>query len=113
MRIYDIILHTPLGKKAGELKAKIENGKIHGSLSVLGHTEPVEGTVDAQGKCTLKGRISSLMKTMDFTADGTIDFDALRLAVKADAGYYEIMGQLRKQSASRQNATDLKIPENE
>ena len=37
------------------------------------------------------------MKSVNFTADGTIDFDALRLAVKGDAGYYEIMGQLRKQ----------------
>ena len=28
MRIYDILLYTPLGKKKGELKAKIENGKL-------------------------------------------------------------------------------------
>ena len=97
MKIYDIILHTPLGKKAGELKAKIENGKLSGFLSVLGHTEPIEGTVDENGNCSVKGRLHSLMKSVDFTADGTIDYDALRLAVKADASYYEIMGQLRKQ----------------
>ena len=66
-------------------------------LSVLGHTEPIEGTVDERGNCSLKGKFVSLMKSVDFTADGTIDYDALRLAVKGDAGYYEIMGQLRKQ----------------
>lgn len=97
MRIYDILLHTPLGKKRGELKAKIENGELNGFLSVLGHTEPIKGTVDENGNCSLKGKFVSLMKSVDFTADGTIDFDALRLAVKGDAGYYEIMGQLRKQ----------------
>ena len=97
MRIYDILLHTPLGKKQGELKAKIENGKLHGFLSVLGHTELIEGTVDENGNCSLKDKFVSLMKSVNFTADGTIDFDALRLAVKGDAGYYEIMGQLRKQ----------------
>lgn len=97
MKIYDIILHTPLGKKKGELKAKIENGKLNGFLSVLGHTEPIEGTVDESGNCSLKGKFVSLMKSVDFSADGTIDYDALRLAVKGDAGYYEIMGQLRKQ----------------
>jgi len=97
MKIYDIILHTPLGKKTGELKAKIENGRLKGYLSVLGHTEPIEGVVDENGNCSLKGKFVSLMKSVDFTADGTIDFDALRLAVKGDAGYYEIMGQLRKQ----------------
>ena len=28
---------------------------------------------------------------------GTIDYEGIRLALKGDAGYYEIMGQLRKQ----------------
>ena len=97
MRIYDILLHTPLGKKKGELIAKIENGRLDGFLSVLGHTEPIEGIVDESGNCSLKGRFISLMKTVDFIADGTIDFDALRLAIKGDVGYFEIMGQLRKQ----------------
>ena len=38
-----------LGKKKGELKAKIENGKLNGTLSLLGHTEPIEGSVDEKG----------------------------------------------------------------
>ena len=37
------------------------------------------------------------MKSIDFTADGTIDYEGIRLALKGDAGYYEIMGQLQKQ----------------
>lgn len=97
MRTYDILLHTPLGKKKGELKAKIENGKLKGSLSLLGHTEPIEGSVEEKGNCSLKGKIVSLMKSIDFTADGTIDYEGIRLALKGDAGYYEIMGYLRKQ----------------
>ena len=97
MKIYDILLHTPIGKRKGELKAKIENGKLTGFLSLFGHTEPIEGTVDESGKCSLKGKFITLIKSVDFTADGTIDWDALRLTVKGDCGYYEIMGQLRKQ----------------
>ena len=96
MKIYDILMNTPLGEKKGELKAKIENGKLNGFLSLFGNTEPVEGTVDEKGNCSLKGKFITLMKSVDFTADGTIDFDTLRLAVKGDCGYYEIMGQLRK-----------------
>ena len=97
MKIYDILMNTPLGEKKGELKAKIENGKLKGFLSLFGHTEPIEGTVDEKGNCSLKGKFITLMQTVDFTADGTIDWDTLRLAVKGDCGYYEIMGQLRKQ----------------
>lgn len=29
MKIYDVLMNTPLGKRKGELKAKIENGKTH------------------------------------------------------------------------------------
>lgn len=97
MKIYDVLLHTPMGKKKGELKAKIENGKLTGFLSLLGHTEPIHGTVDENGGCSLKGKFITLMKSVDFTADGTIDYDTLRLAVKGDCSYYEMMGQLRKQ----------------
>lgn len=97
MKIYDILLHTPIGKRKGELKAKIENGKLTGFLSLFGNTEPIEGTVDESGKCSLKGKFITLMKSVDFTADGTIDPDIVRLAVKGDCSYYEIMGQLRKQ----------------
>jgi len=53
MRIYNIILNTPLGKKTGELKAKIENGKLHGTLSLLGRTEEISGTVDDEGNCSI------------------------------------------------------------
>ncbi len=100
MKNYDILMNTPLGKKKGELKAKIENGKLTGFLSLFGNTEPIEGTVDEKGNCSLKGRFMTLMKSVDFTADGTIDLEALRLAVKGDCGYYEIMGQLRRQGGS-------------
>ena len=96
MKVYDILLHTPLGKRQGELKAKIENGKLTGFLSLLGNTEPIEGTVEADGSCSLKGKFVTLMRSVDFTADGTIDYDALRLAVKGSSGYYKMLGALRR-----------------
>jgi len=98
MKVYDILMNTPLGKKKGELKAKIENGKLTGFLSLFGNTEPIEGTVDESGKCSLKGKFITLMKSVDFTADGTIDPDIVRLALKGgDCSYYEVIGMLRKQ----------------
>ena len=97
MKIYDVLLHTPLGKKHGELKANIENGKLTGDLSLLGHTEPIEGTVDESGKCSLKGKIVTLLRTIDFSADGSINYDALRLSIKGESSIYEMIGALRAQ----------------
>ena len=96
MVIYDVLLQTPLGKKKGELNAKIENGALNGFLSLLGHTEPVEGSVDENGNCTMNGKIVSLMRSIHFVANGTIDYNAIRLTVKGDAGHYEMIGQLRE-----------------
>ena len=97
MKIYDILLYTPIGKRKGELKANIENGKMTGFLSLFGNTELIEGNIDESGKCALKGKFVTLIKSVDFSADGVIDLEGVRLAVKGDCGYYEIMGQLRKQ----------------
>ncbi len=97
MRIYDIILNTPIGKKTGELKAKIENGKLHGTLSLLGRTEEIHGTVDDNGKCSLKGKFVTLLKTIDFTADGTINWDGIRLNVMGGGTMYDMIGALRHQ----------------
>lgn len=103
MIIYDILMNTPLGQKKGELKAKIENGKLIGFLSLFGNTEPIEGSVDEDGRCSLKGRFITLMKSVDFTADGTIDIDTMRLAVKGDRGCYEITGRLHRQGGQTNN----------
>ena len=79
------------------MKVYFSKNLTRGFLSLFGNTEPIEGTVDENGKCSLKGKFITLMKSVDFTADGTIDPDIVRLAIKGDCSYYEIMGQLRKQ----------------
>lgn len=97
MEVYDIFMYTPLGKKKGELSARITNGKLSGFLCLLGHTEPMEGFVDRRGNCSLKGKFVTLMRSVDFTADGILCPDFLRLTVIGGGGRYEMLGQLRKE----------------
>lgn len=96
-KTYDILLYTPIGKRTGELKAKIGNGKLIGFLSLFGNSEPIEGIVDENGKCFFSGKFITLMKTVEFIAEGVIDPSTLCLAVKSDCNNYKIVGQLRKQ----------------
>ncbi|MGM9647157.1 MAG: hypothetical protein ACI3YH_03380 [Eubacteriales bacterium] len=95
MSIYDITLRTPLGKKKGELEAKIENGNLSGTLSLFGHSEPIEGTVDAAGNCFLKGKMITLMSSISFTASGTLNEKTLQLNVQGHGGHYVMVGTLR------------------
>ena len=97
MKIYEIILKTPLGDKCGELAAEIKNGTLRGSISLLGNTEPIEGMVDEQGNCKLKGKLRSLLQTVDFEAEGTINYDALRLSVNGGGSIQEMVGALKNQ----------------
>ena len=95
MKIYDITLRTPLGKKKGELAAEVKNGNLYGTLSLLGHSEPIEGTVDAVGNCFLKGKMITLMSSITFTASGTLDETTLQLNVQGHGGHYVMVGTLR------------------
>lgn len=92
MEVYDIFLNTPLGKKRGELRVNIENGKLIGFLSLFGHTELIEGTVDENGKCLLAGKFITLLNTVSFSADGVINHDILNLKVKSGGSVYEMEG---------------------
>lgn len=95
MEIYDILLNTPLGKKSGELSVNMENGKLLGFLSLLGHTEPIEGTIDKNGNCLFQGKVVTLLNTICFMADGIIKDDVLSLKIKSDSSIYEMKGTLR------------------
>ena len=103
MVIYDIALKTPLGRKSGELVVSNENGKLSGFLSLLGHTEPIEGIVEENGKCSLKGTFVTLLNTICFTADGVINGEVLNLKIRSGSGTYEMVGALRRgQESDRQ-----------
>lgn len=92
MKSYDVLLHTPIGKRKGEMKVKIENGKLIGFLSLFGNTEPIEGSVDENGDCALHGKFITLLKPVDFTAVGTICRDDLQFILKGESGTYKLMG---------------------
>lgn len=90
MIIFDTFMNTPLGQKKGLLQASIENGKVTGNLSMLGHKEPIMGTIDAHGNCTLSGRFITLLHSVDFSADGTLHHDALQMRVRGNGCVYEL-----------------------
>ena len=95
MKIYDILLNTPLGKKEGELRTTVQDGKLTGFLSLFGNTEPIHGTVDENGLCFLRGRFITLLSTVNFTADGWLGAQVLQLHLRGEKNLYEMSGALR------------------
>lgn len=98
MKCYDIFMQTMLGEKKGKLTAAIENGRLQGLLSLLGHTQPISGQVNEKGECSLSGAFTTLMNTVYFTATGFITPEGIRLTLKNGDQIYEMSGIPQKEA---------------
>lgn len=90
---YNISMQTPIGKKHGLITVSSDGGLIKGTLSVLNHSEPFEGVIDDNGTCSIKGKIVTLLRTVQYTAKGAINEDSVRLKVEAVNKSFEVTGE--------------------
>lgn len=90
---YNISMQTPIGKKHGLITVSSDGGVIRGILSVLNHSEPFEGMIDQNGCCSIKGKIVTLLKTVQYTANGVINEENIRLKVEAVNKIFEVTGE--------------------
>lgn len=93
---YEVTLDAPLGKKRGILMLNAIAGDCRGVLSLMSFSNPVNGTVDADGACTLMGRMRTLMQNLPFTAEGQIDLNGLELTLHWGGRSYALHGSIRK-----------------
>lgn len=93
---YEVTLDAPLGKKRGLLVLNAIAGDCRGVLSLMSFSNPVRGSVDADGACTLMGRMRTLMRNLPFTAEGRIDLNGLELTLHWGGRSYALHGGIRE-----------------
>ena len=93
---YEVTLDAPLGKKRGLLVLNAIAGDCRGMLSLMSFSNPVRGSVDADGACTLMGRMRTLMRNLPFTAEGRIDLNGLELTLHCGGRSYALHGSIRE-----------------
>ena len=93
---YEVTLDAPLGKKRGLLVLNAIAGDCRGMLSLMSFSNPVRGSVDADGACTLMGRMRTLMRNLPFTAEGRIDLENLELTLHWGGRSYALHGSIQK-----------------
>lgn len=91
-RKYDVQMRTPLGSRSGTLEVEIEKGRVTGSLDVLKHAEPIEGSIDEAGTCCLRGKMITLMSTIPYTATGQMTMDSLELFLRGGRNVFHMTG---------------------
>lgn len=95
---YRITMATPIGARHGKLRLYREEEQLCGTLELLAHSEPFCGSIDAQGHCTLRGQLVTLMRTIAYTATGRITETAVELSLQSDRHVFPITGRALPES---------------
>lgn len=93
---YAITMKTPLGERKGQLSLDCGNGWCQGMLTLLGAQTFVQGTLDENWRCELKGELRTLLRSLPFAASGTLRPDRLSLMLLAGGRSYPIDGQRKE-----------------
>ena len=92
-RKFNIIMHVPLGTRNGTLYFIEDNGKISGTLEVLGNKNFFTGTMKQDGFLKFSGRMKSFLRTFPYCAEGKIVGRKIELTVTGDRHSFVILGK--------------------
>ncbi len=101
--VFDVRLSTTVGKRKGMMTVHKRNGKLNGTLDILGHSESFDGFISDDGSCIITGTVKTLMRTINYIASGFINESELSLTVtdKNTGTAYSLDGTLRKQISTK------------
>ncbi|MGN0529209.1 MAG: hypothetical protein ACI4IE_08755 [Eubacterium sp.] len=93
---YNIKMQTPIGVRIGKMIACRKKQKLIGYLDILKHKEPFTGEMSKDNGCIIDGYLMTLMKTISYTATGTISDESLELEVFCGKNKFHITGTPEK-----------------
>lgn len=96
MKLYDIQMLTPLGKRYGQMRLESSDGHLSGMMSLLGVTQPIDGTVRSDGSCEFSGRLITLLNTIEYCAKGMIAQDSIQFSIAGKGRTFDVTGTLRE-----------------
>lgn len=92
MKKYKITMKTPIGLRYGSMEVDVADDNVIGNINLLGQTKPFSGTIDIDGKCTIVGQLTTLIKNINFTAVGKITDKEIELSLKGERNIFKITG---------------------
>ena len=92
-RKFNITMHVPLGNRNGTMCFDEEGNKINGILDVLGNKDSFVGTITKSGFIQLSGKMTSVLHSFPYKAEGTIINSNIRLDVMAQRYSFYITGE--------------------
>ncbi len=102
---YDVIMQTSIGLRYGTMSVTVDNRNISGMLDILKRANPFRGKINEKGECQIRGELTTLMRTIPYSATGRITKEALALRLNGERENFEITG-----TASAPSPTEEKEP---
>lgn len=96
--IYTITLTTEIGSKSGTLVRYTEKGygSEHGSINILGETNPFFASADSNGKYSLSLTLKTLMGERQFEGEGYVYPDKLEIRLRGKRSSCLMCGTIKE-----------------
>lgn len=91
-RKYDITMQTSIGARYGTMLLTVDAGNVDGILDNLKKANPFHGKINENGSCRIKGKLTTLMRTIPYEGEGKITRDAFFLKLTTERESYDLSG---------------------
>lgn len=71
-RNYNVVLHTLIGPRYGQLALVLDGETLTGELVILAAHTVIQGVIDDDGSCRFRGELVTLLRVWPFTAKGQV-----------------------------------------
>lgn len=82
VRTYRVELSTLLGKRGGQLRLFLSDGRLSGVLRLMKAEPPVQGYVLADETCSLKGSVCTRVGVYPFEGEGLLSPEHIEIQMR-------------------------------
>ena len=91
---YRICLSVPIGQRSGTMLLRESGDKVDGWIEVMEHRNPFSGSLCENGWMNLSGSIRTLVSSIRYTAEGTVNGKQILLNLTTQSGdSYSVSGE--------------------
>ena len=91
---FELEMSTPLGKRRGNLELMVWGDFLNGYLTMFTRTIPIQNGKRDGKQISFSGDMKTLMSTLPYRAQGSINASCLELEFVTERGKYPVSGVL-------------------
>lgn len=90
--VFIVQVEVPLGIRNGRMIFHQNNKKVYGELKILGNVESFIGEIHEDGTVSIKGHLTSVIRSMPYCGTGSICNGQIRMQLDTERSSYQLTG---------------------